>query len=63
VGDYVLKRVFDSKKEEGAGKLGINCLFRFSFKDVIPFKVGVIRGSIQVVLLAQHSKNISKTNI
>ena len=24
VGDYVLKRVFDNKKEEGAGKLGIN---------------------------------------
>ncbi|KAG7538977.1 Integrase catalytic core [Arabidopsis suecica] len=24
VGDYVLRRVFDNKKEEGAGKLGIN---------------------------------------
>jgi len=24
VGNYVLKRVFDNKKEEGAGKLGIN---------------------------------------
>ena len=24
LGDYVLKRVFDNKKEEGAGKLGIN---------------------------------------
>ena len=34
-----------------------------TFKDAIPFKGGVIRGSIHVALIALHSKNISETNI
>jgi len=35
VGDYVLKRVFDNKKEEGAGKLGINCEGPYIVTEVV----------------------------
>ncbi|KAG7532877.1 Integrase catalytic core [Arabidopsis thaliana x Arabidopsis arenosa] len=35
VGDYVLRRVFDSKKEEGAGKLGINWEGPYIITEVI----------------------------